>query len=356
MLRVLIVSNLYPSARHPGWGTFVRDQVRSLEGLVSIRLVAKQSPSAAAYPGFFARAAAALLDGRHDLVHAHYGFHSALLPALLGRKPLIVTFHGSDALIEASRSALYDRLQRYVVRRATHLIAVSSGVRAALIQSLGAPAERVRLLSCGVDAEQFRPGEKADARARLRLPRAGQRVLFIGRMTVAKGIDVLGACIDRMASVEFDLLGPGTPPFAAPNCHAHGVRPHEEVPLWIQAADLLVLPSRSEGTPVTVLEALASERPVVCTAVGSCAELVVPGVTGEVVPPGDADAFASAVRRALAARDYRLQEGRAKIFGEYELRLRARELLALYEEVCAAGQARRRGREPGQREHVTRGR
>ncbi len=341
MLRVLIVSNLYPSPRHPGWGTFIRDQVRSLEGHVSIRLVAKRSPSAAAYPDFLLRTAAALLEGDHDLVHAHYGFHSALLPALLGRRPLIVTFHGSDALIEVGRNALYGHLQRYVVRRARHLIAVSSGVRAALVRSLGAPAERVRLLSCGVDAERFRPGDQAEARARLGLPREGRRVLFIGRMTMAKGIDVLGACIERLTSVEFDLLGPGAPPCGAANCRAHGVRPHEEVPLWIQAADLVVLPSRTEGTPVTVLEALAAERPVVCTEVGDCAELVVPGVTGEVAPPGDAEAFAAAVRRALASPGYRLQEGRAKILGKYELRLRARELLALYEEVCAAGSAQR---------------
>jgi teichuronic acid biosynthesis glycosyltransferase TuaC len=336
MLRVLVVSNLYPSPRHPGWGTFIRDQVRSLEEHVSIQLVAKYSPSAAAYPAFFARTAAALLGGGHDLVHAHYGFHSALLPALLGRKPLIATFHGSDALIEARRCALYGNLQRLVVRRAACLIAVSPGVRAALIESLGAPPERVRLLSCGVDAERFRPGDRAEARSRLGLPREGQRVLFIGRMTAAKGIDVLGACIERLTGVEFDLLGPGASPCEAPHCHLHGVRPHEEIPLWIQAADILVLPSRTEGTPVTVLEALASERPVVCTDVGSCADLVAPAVTGEIVPPGDAEAFTSAVRRALVARDYRPAEGRAKILGEYEMRLRARQLLALYEEVRAA--------------------
>ena len=339
MLRLLVVTNLYPSPAHPGWGTFVRDQVESLQEDASIELIAKRHPGPAAYPAFWARAAAAALAGRHDLVHAHYGFHSALTPAWLGRRPLVVTFHGSDALIEPGRNALYDRLQRAIIRRAVRLIAVSSGVRRALIETLGAPPERVRLLSCGVDAQRFRPGSQAAARAQLGLPPEGRRVLFVGRTTRAKGIDLLAACAAELGEIDFDLIGPGANaksrplPLALPNCHVRGIRPHPEIPLWLQACDLLVLPSRTEGTPVTVLEALATERPVVAADVGSCAELIDAGVTGEIVAPGDAAALTAAVARALAGRDYRLAEGRAKVLAEYELRVRARELLNLYKQV-----------------------
>jgi glycosyltransferase involved in cell wall biosynthesis len=77
------------------------------------------------------------------------------------------------------------------------------------------------------------------------------------------------------------------------------ILPHDEIPRWLAAADVAVLPSRTEGMPNAVLEALACGRPVVATAVGGTRELIQNPALGILVPPGDADALAQALHAAL---------------------------------------------------------
>jgi glycosyltransferase involved in cell wall biosynthesis len=90
-----------------------------------------------------------------------------------------------------------------------------------------------------------------------------------------------------------------------------GPRPHEEIPLWLNAADVLALPSFSEGLPVTVLEAMACETPVVVTPVGGVPEVVEDGKTGVLANPGDPEMLRSAISRLLSDLDIRTQMGRA---------------------------------------------
>jgi len=81
-----------------------------------------------------------------------------------------------------------------------------------------------------------------------------------------------------------------------------GARPHEEIPLWMNACDVLCLPSLSEGLPNVALEAMACGLPVVASRVGGVPEVVRDGVNGFLVPPSDPGALADALRRALATK------------------------------------------------------
>jgi len=332
-LRVLVLSNMYPGPGAPEWGIFVAEQVRSLREWINVRVVAKRSRSAIAYLPFFLRSATAGLTSGWDLIHAHYGFHSALIPVCLGRHPLVVTFHGSDALIEPRRRRLYARLQRQVVREADCLIAVSEEVRARLIEELGADPAKLVHLPCGTDTVHFRPEEQGAARARLGMAANEKVVLFVGRLSHAKGVDLLRAAAEELRAVRFHFLGGGDLRWEAENCRFLGPRPHREIVDWLNAADLLVLPSLSEGTPVTVLEALATETPVVCSRVGACPDLVVEGKTGLLVEPGDAAGLVRALRAGLFETRFEPAPGRELIKREYDLGVTARRLVAIYREV-----------------------
>ena len=160
----------------------------------------------------------------------------------------------------------------------------------------------------------------------------GKVILFVGRLSRMKGVDLLQAAARELGAVQFYFAGDGDVRWQADNCHFVGTRPHAEICEWLNAADLLVLPSRSEGTPVTVLEALATETPVVCSRVGACPELIAHGRTGLLVEPGDAAGLTAALREALAM-DLRPSSGREMIKERFDLAVIARKLVDVYREV-----------------------
>ncbi|MBP6874692.1 MAG: glycosyltransferase [Candidatus Eisenbacteria bacterium] len=337
--RVLVVTNMYPGPSAPEWGIFIADQVRSLQEWLPVRVIAKRNRGSGAYLPFSLRSAWASLAGDFDLVHAHYGFHSALVPALFASQPLVVTFHGSDALLEPRRHRLYARLQRRIVRRADRVIAVSGEVAARLIEELGAEPGKVAQIPCGVDTVLFRPGDRAAARRALGIEPDAHLVLFVGRRSKMKGLELLRMAAARMPEVAFHFVGEGEIRWEAPNCRFWGARPHAEIAEWLRAADVLALPSYSEGTPVTVLEALATERTVVCSRVGACPELIAQARAGFLFEPGDVDGLVAGLREALSG-GQDLSVGRDLIKERFDLAVIAKRLVSLYKEVAEEKGAR----------------
>jgi glycosyltransferase involved in cell wall biosynthesis len=111
-----------------------------------------------------------------------------------------------------------------------------------------------------------------------------------------------------------------------------------DVPALLAAADLFVLPSLYEGLPVSVLEAMAAQRPIVATAIGGTDEAVTNEVTGLLVPPRDAAALASAIRRMRAdpALARRLASGgRERVEREFSSDVTARHVMLIYDEIMA---------------------
>ena len=331
MIKALVLTNMYPSSRYPAWGTFIADQVKSLQSSVSVTVVQQTRKSSIGIFLFLIKSMWSCLTYNYDIIHAHYGFHSAIIPLLLKRSPIVVSFHGSDALIEPKRNRIYDFLQRWVVKHATCIVAVGEHLKTHLINEMGANRERIIVIPCGVDTDQFILRDKMAVRKKLNLNDKSKIVLFIGRQTQAKGVDLLRNAASQFPEVQFYFIGEYGIRWTAANCTFVGVIPHSIIHDWINAADILVLPSLSEGTPVTVLESLASETPVVCTNVGSCPSLVSEGVTGLLIPPQNISALTEAIHAGLYTTQFRMKEGRTLVLNGYSLNESAKKLISVYE-------------------------
>jgi len=265
-MKVLVISNIYPG-KNSYLGTFVRQQVKDLEteGLGIIKVV-KNRKGSVAYVPFILKNIFYLLFSSYDIVHAYYGFHSALFAAIIKRRLLIITFIGSDALREPLRNKAYRILQRFVVSRANHIIAVSSEIRNILISDLGAASNKISLISFGIDFGFFKPIPQAVARKRLGYPADKKLVLFPSSpKRTEKRFDVFQRAIQLLQKDNHDIV---------PVILSNNGRPYSEIPLIMNACDVLVLTSDSEGSPTVIKEAMACNLPIVSVDVGDVAEVI----------------------------------------------------------------------------------
>jgi teichuronic acid biosynthesis glycosyltransferase TuaC len=240
------------------------------------------------------------------------GAASVALARLIG-VPAVVKLHGSDMNVIAKLPGPR-RLLRYALPRAAHVVAVSRAL-AEQARALGVATDRVSVVMNGVDADLFRPRDRASARRALDLPHGARIVLFVGNLKESKGVLDLAAAFEQIATqcpdVHLAIVGDGEARAALDAVAERwpdrftlaGRRPLAEVPMWMAACDILALPSWAEGTPNVVLEALAAGRRVVASAVGGIPDLITDPALGELVPPRDVAALASAIARAARA-DY----------------------------------------------------
>jgi len=179
---------------------------------------------------------------------------------------------------------------------------------------LGVDRRRVRVIYDGVATRQVRPGSRREARTQLGLPDDLPVVRFVGNLVPVKGNDVLIEACARLTSddVRFSchLIGQGPLRGQIERLIAYrgltervrlvGSRPHEQLPDWYRAANVVVLPSHSEGMPNVLLEAAACGTQFVASRVGGIPEIAHLGAS-RLIPPGDSAALADAVRGLLTA-------------------------------------------------------
>lgn len=300
-IKILLLSNMY-SEKESYFGIFVKDQVESLEKLgVNVIKVVKTEKSISGYVPFILKSILYLLFKSYNIVHAHYGFHSGLIAAIIRRKPLVITFHRGDALDEPWRNKAYYYAQKFVVNRATHIIAISNEVKNALMQDLDAKMGKITLISCGVDTEFFKPmGDKHKLRERLNLPNGKALALFVGSLSYRKGVDIIYKCAELLPEIYFVFVGEGDLKTDLPNCIFVGSKPHHEIRLWMNASDLFLLPSRSEGLPVVLLEACSCEIPAIASAVGGIPELINNGGNGVLIGSGNPKDYVEKIEKLLS--------------------------------------------------------
>jgi len=341
-MKVLLISNMYPSGGNFS-GIFIKRQIESMEKLgVYVTKVVKRGKNPAGYFPFVFHSIYKLLFYDYDIVHAHYVPHSALVPAMMKRikkKPLIVTFHGTDARIFPWKNRINRMLTMFVVNRSDRIIAVSEEMKSVL-EKLGCPGHKIVVISVGVDTRIFHPRDKKRARELLKLAVNEQIVLYVGRLHKMKGVKLIYECARHMPETLFMMVGDGAVKTDAKNCIFVGVRKHEEIALWMSAADILVLPSYSEGLPTVVMEALSCSTPAIVTAVGGCPEVVKDGETGFVVPVGDVDALVERITYLL--NDKEMSErmgciGRIDMVERYDRVMLMNMLKAVYEQLCDMG-------------------
>ncbi|MGY1704507.1 glycosyltransferase family 4 protein [Geodermatophilus sp. SYSU D00697] len=280
-----------------------------------------------------------VLERRPAVVHAHlFASAAAAVRATRGLGiPVALTEH-----TEAPWRGVSDRaVSRWVYRRADHVLAVSSAIRDLLVDGFGVPADRVEV---ALPATTTRLPGRPPARP------AAPVVGVVGRLVPEKGVDVFLRAASRVRAVvpwaRFVVVGDG--PLRA-DLQARATAPgldgaveftgyRDDAPTVIAGLDVLVVPSRSEGSPLVVCEAMAAGVPVVATRVGGLPDLVEDRGSGFLVAPGDDEGIARAVVSLL------LDPGTARRMGQ-----RGRELAAcwsharLVDRVAAvyAGLARR---------------
>lgn len=320
-MRVLLMTNMYPSEDDPAYGSFVARQQGRLtsEHGVSFKVIYSTSRgegsggggSLGKYVGLLVKTLAVTLAGGYDLVHAHYLLPTAalaLIPAALRGKPLVITAHGTD--IYTGQRRFWRGLIARAIRRACRVVVVSRFLGLELITGYGRPSSDLVVADMGVDTERFAPMDKESLKADLGMTGAVPHLLFVGAFVEQKGLQDLAEALNIMAGdgVPFraTLLGDGPlKPAVEAMVHELGDRvrmapfaPHPQLPALMGSADLFVLPSRREGVGLLVcLEALACGVPVVATRAGGLPEIVKDGVNGVLVPPEQPRELAGALER-----------------------------------------------------------
>ena len=300
---MLVVTNMWPTKGRPQYGIFVRQQVEHVRraGVGVDVLFVDGSVDRRQYLLAFARLRRQLRSGDYQLIHAHYVL-SGLIARAQRRLPIVLTHHGIEVMQSWQSPLCYG-----VSRLVDEVIVTTSSMR----ERLAMPDAAV--IPCGVDLETFRPLPRADARVVLGLAKSGPLALFVGEDRPEKRLD-LAVRAAALAGV--------------PLHHVHG-EPPERVALFMNAADVLVLPSDNEGSPQVVKEALACDLPVVATDVGAVAGLI-GGVEGCHLASQSPPDIAAKLRRAVEGG--RSRGGRASV-APLSLPVVAERVIGVYERV-----------------------
>ena len=296
-MRILLVSQMYPSAEAPDFGVFVQGLERELtaRGHVFERVVLdRRGGGKLRHARLAARAVRAARRFRPDVVYAHFLFptgFSGLLAARAARAPLVVTAHGQD-VANLTQYPFVRPPARRVVKSAAAVVAVSEWLRGRLVASIPGAAAKTEVVDCGVDLERFQVLERA--------PGPSPAFLCVGSLIERKNVVRLASAFARLGEGTLTFVGDGPlrPQLEGrPGISVTGYLPHDAVPLHLAAADVLCQPSLVEPFGQAALEALACGRAVVATRVGGPPEFV-PSGAGVLVDPLDEGALEAALRTA----------------------------------------------------------
>jgi glycosyltransferase involved in cell wall biosynthesis len=275
------------------------------------------------------------LASQADLIHAHWVFPSGIAGSVASRKsglPLLLTSHGGDLNLAARMPVL-----KPIVRRTVSLSQHCVGVSVAMVEEFrryGVPDLRLSRIPYGTPLSPGSISESLDQDSDLRsfAEAEGLRILYVGSLIPRKSVATLLEAARRVQAsgsiVTIGVVGFGPDLSELREAAASsrldvrfvGQRRPEAIAGWLSAADVLVLPSLSEGRPLILLEALAMGRAVIATDIAGSRELVQHGRTGFLFPPKDASSLANylarlaqapseAVRMGQAARDWFEAEG-----------------------------------------------
>ena len=287
---------------------------------------------------------------RPDLVVAFFGVPSgavAWFVKLLYGLPYIVSLRGGDVPgFRPYDFATYHRLAGPMIRR------IWRGARAVVANSIGLrdlavafdPRTPVNIIPNGVNIERFHPVERAWSPVRM---------LFVGRIVYQKGLDILFQALGGLLDLDWQLtlVGDGNQrPRLEEQARSLGMFERIHFTGWLngdavvqqyQRSNLYVAPSRHEGMPNVVLEAMSAGLPVIATAIAGNEELVLPGVNGLLVPPEDPQALQKSLRELLSNPEQLQKMGatsRQRVMAAYTWEATTDQYLSLLENILEGGQ------------------
>lgn len=251
---------------------------------------------------------------RPDVAHAHFWMSglATLAAADPLRIPTVQTFHALGAVKRLHQGAADTspderiRLETMIARSVDWVAATCSEEVAELVR-MGRPASRISVVPCGVDVEEFTPDGPTAPKGK------AHRVVSVGRLVPRKGFDTMIRAMRQLPRTELVIVGgPDKSELdddaeamrlqrlaadhgVGDRVHLYGSVARDEMPMLLRSADVVAATPWYEPFGIVPLEAMACGVPVVASAVGGMLDTVVPGGTGRLVPPRDADALAAAI-------------------------------------------------------------
>lgn len=351
-MKVLVLSHMYPNPVNPHAGVFVHNQCKALanagielqvvcptpafpiypkwkgyrdlptvteyEGITVHYIPTRMFPSGllfSTYGYWYEKSLLPVVSEirktfSFDLIHCHTIFPDGYAGIRLKKHlqvPILSTIHGSDIMLYPKRSKGVYQKTLQALQQHNQVVTVSQ--RLQMEAESICPQAKIQTVYNGFDPVQFAPVDQRKAREHLGLPLDQKICMFIGNLYPVKGLSYLLQSFAKVKAQHNDLhlylVGEGmlknTLQAEAESLNLEkavswmGRKPYEEIPSWIQSADVMVLSSLSEGLPSILLESMACGRPMIATDVGGIAEVLQDDQTGRLVPARDVEALAGAL-------------------------------------------------------------
>ena len=308
-MRALVVTNIYPTEAHPATGTFIADQVRSICEIgveVDLLFVDRARQGRRVYQTLSGHTQTRVATSEPHIVHVMYGGVMAdIVTRVITDRPVLVTFHGDDlqgnrgnGLVGALSGRYSTAASARAARRAAGIITVSRTLFEALPKSLD--SSRVWTIPNGIDLSRFTPRDRTECQHELGWNPRRAHILFPA--PPARGEKRFPLANAAVRVLERSGIGV--------ELHVLDAVPHDQVPMWLNASNAMVLTSIREGSPMVVKEALACNVPIVSVDVGDVRERLT-GIEGcFMADPTPVDL--SAKLRRVIERDDRI-DGRDRV-------------------------------------------
>lgn len=252
---------------------------------------------------------------KFDIIHCHFLWSSGYVGMMLKKeynKPLVLTGHGYDVYSLPFKNSFWKKNIKEILLSADSIITVSNKNRDLLLE-LGACKKKVALIYNGYNSKIFKYADKYESRKALGIKSNAKILLNIGNLEEVKGhkylIEAISFLKKEKPNIYCYIVGGGSLIFELEklvekfhlekNIIFLGPKKHEDISIWLNACDLFVMPSISEGLPISMLEALGCGKPFVGSSVGGIPEIIVSEDYGILVKPRDSKGLVRTINKAF---------------------------------------------------------